>query len=129
MQISFDNWDFTNGTDINFGDVLYQSKDDAIQKGLVGVNSAGHAFIKLDNTTDGTGDKNFGRDSVYITSQFTISPGNLLLFDAVHLPFGVCMSHSSQTIPFTKDVKVLCMARPLDTWDRRGSELAKCRRD
>lgn len=98
MQISFDNWDFTNGTDINFGDVLYQSKADAIQKGLVGVNSAGNAFIKLDNTTDGTGDDNFGRDSVYITSQFTISPGNLLLFDAVHLPFGVCHIHLYVTL-------------------------------
>jgi hypothetical protein len=44
--------------------------------------------MKVDNTTVGQGDT-FGRNSVRIQSQKTISIGSLMIFDAVHLPFGV----------------------------------------
>lgn len=71
------------------GNVLYQTKDQATQLNLISVNSAGNVIIKVDNTTDGTQDPNFGRPSVMILSQYTITKGNLLIFDAVHLPFGV----------------------------------------
>ena len=63
------------------------------------MNSAGNVVVKLDNTTDGTGNDQFGRPSVYLTSQFTFAQGNLLLFDAVHLPFGVSFTVVSLPSP------------------------------
>ncbi|KLO18258.1 hypothetical protein SCHPADRAFT_866908 [Schizopora paradoxa] len=85
----FNNWIFYNGTDTNnTGNVLYVTQEDAQNQGLISLNSAGNTIIKVDNTTSGVGDMNFGRNSVYMFSDYEIQPGNLLLFDAVHLPFG-----------------------------------------
>ncbi|KLO18259.1 hypothetical protein SCHPADRAFT_845310 [Schizopora paradoxa] len=85
----FNNWNFYNGIDTNnTGNVLYQTKQQATDLGLIGLNSAGNTIIKVDNKTSGVGDPTFGRPSVMMTSNYQLSSGNLLLFDAVHLPFG-----------------------------------------
>lgn len=62
---------------------------------------------------------NFGRNSVYMFSDYQIQPGNLLLFDAVHLPFGVSCLFLPLIIYFTEFImiysfsSVLCLARVL----------------
>ena len=87
---SFDGWTFQNGIDANTtGNVLYQTREQAAQQQLAFVNSAGRAIIKVDNTTNGAGDSQFGRPSVKILSNATVPAGSLILMDAVHLPFGV----------------------------------------
>lgn len=88
-QTFFDGWTFQNGIDANTtGNVLYQTRQQAIQEGLIGVNSAGNVIMKVDNTTNGASDPTFGRPSVKILSNDTIPPGSLVLMDAVHMPFG-----------------------------------------
>lgn len=73
----------------NTGAVEYQSQDAAQQLGLTFVNSAGNFIIKVDNTTDGGTNSSFLRPSVKILTSYTISSGDLVIFDAVHLPYGV----------------------------------------
>lgn len=70
------------------GNVLYQTKAQATAEKLAYVNSAGNAIIKVDNTTSGVGNSTFGRPSVKILSQATVSQGSLLLMDATHMPYG-----------------------------------------
>ncbi|TDL22535.1 hypothetical protein BD410DRAFT_207136 [Rickenella mellea] len=85
----FDAWTFQNGPDRNSSsNVLYQTREQALQEGLVSVNAAGHAIIKMDNTTDGTKDPNFGRPSVFMLSNATVSAGSLVIMDAITMPFG-----------------------------------------
>ncbi|KAI5115817.1 hypothetical protein M0805_005589 [Coniferiporia weirii] len=84
-----DNWTFYNGIDTNnTGNVLFQTQQQAQQEQLTFLNSAGNFIIKVDNTTDGSNDPTFGRPSVKLLSNYTFTSGNLILFDAVHLPFG-----------------------------------------
>ncbi|EJD07880.1 uncharacterized protein FOMMEDRAFT_130930 [Fomitiporia mediterranea MF3/22] len=84
-----DNWTFYNGIDANTtGNVLFQTKEQAQQENLTFLNNAGNFVIKVDNTTDGSNDPTFGRPSVKLLSSYTINSGNLVLFDAVHMPFG-----------------------------------------
>ncbi|KAH8110956.1 concanavalin A-like lectin/glucanase domain-containing protein [Phellopilus nigrolimitatus] len=83
------NWVFYNGIDTNnTGNVLFQSQTQAQQEQLTFLNSAGNFIIKVDNTTSGANDPTFGRPSIKLLSSYTITSGNLVLFDAVHLPFG-----------------------------------------
>ncbi|KLO18260.1 hypothetical protein SCHPADRAFT_936333 [Schizopora paradoxa] len=85
----FNNWNFYTGIDTNnTGNVFYVTQQDAENQGLISLNSAGNTIIKVDNTTSGVGNMTFGRNSVYMFSDYQIQSGNLLLFDAVHLPFG-----------------------------------------
>jgi len=85
----FNNWNFYNGWDVNnTGTVEFQTQDASQQLGLTSLNSAGNTIIKVDNTTSGVGNASFLRPSVKILTDYTISSGNLLLFDAVHMPFG-----------------------------------------
>ncbi|KAL5500975.1 hypothetical protein ACEPAH_9362 [Sanghuangporus vaninii] len=82
-------WIFYSGIDANnTGNVLFQTKEQAEQQQLTFLNSAGNFIIKVDNTTNGQGNSTFGRPSVKILSSYTISSGNLVLFDAVHMPYG-----------------------------------------
>ncbi|EJD00486.1 uncharacterized protein FOMMEDRAFT_127141 [Fomitiporia mediterranea MF3/22] len=83
------NWIFYAGIDANnTGNVLFQTKEQAQQEQLTFLNSAGNFVIKVDNTTNGQGNTTFGRNSVKILSSYTISSGNLVLFDAFHMPYG-----------------------------------------
>ena len=84
------NWEFYAGWDVNnTGAVEYQSQDAAQQLGLTFVNSAGNFVIKVDNTTNGGNNATFLRPSVKVLTSYTIASGDLVIFDAVHLPYGV----------------------------------------
>ncbi|KAF8314531.1 hypothetical protein DL93DRAFT_2167315 [Clavulina sp. PMI_390] len=85
----FNAWNFSTGVDVNYGNVLFQSYANAVAQGLVYTNGAGNAVIKIDNTTVGNeNDTTFGRNSVYMTSNASVPLGSLILFDAVHVPYG-----------------------------------------
>jgi len=85
----FDRWTFYSGIDVNTtGNVLYQTKEAAQSLNLTSVNSAGNVIIKVDNTQNGEGNSTFGRPSVKILSNDTLTAGSLMIMDAVHLPFG-----------------------------------------
>ncbi|KAI5117699.1 hypothetical protein M0805_007768 [Coniferiporia weirii] len=88
-QSFLNNWDFYSGPDVNLtGNVMYQSQSQAQAANLTYLNDAGNYIIKVDNTTDGTNVANFTRGTIKILTSYTISSGNLVLFDAVHLPYG-----------------------------------------
>jgi len=85
----FDRWTYYSGVDANTtGNVFYQTKEVAQQQKLTFVNDAGNVIIKVDNTTSGVGNSTFGRNSVKILSDDTLTAGSLMIMDAVHLPFG-----------------------------------------
>ncbi|CCO37586.1 hypothetical protein BN14_11742 [Rhizoctonia solani AG-1 IB] len=85
----FDGWVFTEGIDATtVGNVLYQSREAALQQQLAYVDGNGHAIIKVDNTTVGAGDT-YGRASIKINSTATFGKGSLVIMDATHLPYGV----------------------------------------
>jgi len=85
----FDRWTFYNGIDANTtGNVLYQTREQAQQEQLTFVNGAGNVIIKVDNSTNGANDPTFGRPSIKILSNDTITAGSLVILDAVHMPFG-----------------------------------------
>ena len=74
------------------GKVFYQSQAFAASNGLAFINDAGNAVFKADNVTDAGGNSTFLRNSIRLESQEQFLPGNLLLMDAVHMPFGVRFS-------------------------------------
>lgn len=87
---SLNDWVFQNGVDANnTGNVLFQTQEQAAQENLTFLNSAGNYVIKVDNTTSGANDPNFGRPSVKVLSNYTYDEGSLIIMDAVHIPFGV----------------------------------------
>lgn len=55
------------------------------------LNPSGNFVVRVDNATDGSGNDKFGRPSIKLLSTYTINEGNLVLFDAVHIPFGVSL--------------------------------------
>ncbi|OSD00034.1 glycoside hydrolase family 16 protein [Trametes coccinea BRFM310] len=83
----FEGWDFFDGFDnTTNGDVNYLSQANATADNLVSVNSAGHAIIRVDNTTFVP--FNFKRNSVKVITHDFFPIGSVFLFDALHLPFG-----------------------------------------
>ncbi|KAI0673184.1 concanavalin A-like lectin/glucanase domain-containing protein [Trametes maxima] len=83
----FSGWDFYGNYDnLTNGDVNWVDQTNATQSKLAYVNDAGHAIIKVDNTTFVP--YNYKRDSVRITSQDYFPVGTVLVFDATHLPYG-----------------------------------------
>jgi len=85
----FDRWTFYSGIDANTtGNVLYQTREVAQQQNLTFVNAAGNVIIKVDNTTSGANNPTFGRNSIKILSNDTLTAGSLMIMDAVHMPFG-----------------------------------------
>ena len=74
------------------GNVLFQTRDQAKLYNLTYIDNQQRAIIKVDNTTDGTKDPNYGRASVYMISNEQAPLGSLVLMDADHLPFGVSES-------------------------------------
>lgn len=106
------------------------SQADAAQQKLIFNTDSGTTIIKVDNTTDGRNNSQFGRPSVKLLSQYTISTGNLLLFDAVHMPYGVCKLNTSRlaVLCLTSDRvlnTVLSLASILDS----RTAMARQRRD
>ncbi|CDO77489.1 Glycoside Hydrolase Family 16 protein [Trametes cinnabarina] len=86
-QDFFSGWDFYGNYDnLTSGDVNWVDQTNATQSKLAYVNDAGHAIIKVDNTTFVP--YNYKRDSVRITTQEYFPIGTVLVFDATHLPYG-----------------------------------------
>ncbi|CUA68744.1 putative endo-1,3(4)-beta-glucanase ACLA_073210 [Rhizoctonia solani] len=79
----FDQWDFWTAADPTNGAVDYQSRENAQANGLIEINSAGNAIMRIENTTQVTGN----RKSVRISSQYIMN-GGLAILDAVHMPYG-----------------------------------------
>jgi hypothetical protein len=80
---------------INAGNVLFVSQADATAKNLAFVDPGSqNVILKADNTTVGNPqDTMFGRNSIKLLSKETLQEGDLMILDAVHLPFGVrCVS-------------------------------------
>ncbi|KAI8990389.1 concanavalin A-like lectin/glucanase domain-containing protein [Trametes punicea] len=83
----FNGWDFFDGFDnTTNGDVNYLSQANATADHLAFINDAGHAIIKVDNTTFVP--FNFKRNSVKIITHDFFPIGSVFIFDALHLPFG-----------------------------------------
>jgi len=72
----------------NFGNVHFLSQSAATAANLTYVDSNGRVIIKVDNTTSGVDDPNFGRNSVYLESEKLLQLGSLVIFDANFIPFG-----------------------------------------
>ncbi|SRR5258708_3972015 len=92
-----------------FNPCSFQSQANAQAQKLAYVNDQGNAVVKVDNTTVGqrtlpcpadafdvlltclflAADITFGRNSVFMTSLAQIELGSLVLFDALHMPYGV----------------------------------------
>jgi hypothetical protein len=70
----------------------YLNQSAAQAAGLISVNKAGHAILKVDNSTSDPAPgpySTFGRNSVLIISNATIDIGTLVVLDAFHIPYGV----------------------------------------
>ncbi|KAF8595524.1 hypothetical protein BDV93DRAFT_456685 [Ceratobasidium sp. AG-I] len=79
----FDSWNFWAEPDITNGAVDYQTESGAQSAGLVSVNSAGHAIMRIESTPTVAAN----RKSVRIHSKYTLN-GGLVILDAVHMPYG-----------------------------------------
>ncbi|KAG8795235.1 hypothetical protein FRC12_016876 [Ceratobasidium sp. 428] len=79
----FDAWTFWSHPDLTGGAIDYQTLEGAQAVGLIGVNDAGNAVMRLETTSQVTGN----RKSVRINSNYTIN-GGLVILDAVHMPYG-----------------------------------------
>jgi len=85
----FNGWNFSTVPDPNYGYVTFQSQTNAQSQKLAYVNDGGNAIVKVDNTTVGQpADTTFGRNSVFMTSLAQIQLGSLVMFDALHMPYG-----------------------------------------
>lgn len=79
----FDAWDFWSYADPTGGTVNYLDSATAWSSGLVSINSAGNAVMKVDTTPVVSGNRN----SIRIQSQISFN-GGLLMLDALHMPYG-----------------------------------------
>ncbi|KAF9511049.1 glycoside hydrolase family 16 protein [Hydnum rufescens UP504] len=109
----FNGWSFSTAPDKNYGYVSFQSQAVATSQKLAYTNDAGNAIIKIDNTTVGNvNDTTFGRASVFMTSNAAVNPGSLVLFDAVHIPYGVSHPHCSAPASDSCTMPVQCSVWP-----------------
>ena len=86
----------------NTGNIFYVSENTARDQKLVFVNDVGNTVIKVDNFTDGSGNSSYLRNTVKILSDYTVYTGDLVMMDAVHMPFGV-------SPPFLSSVSVFML--------------------
>ncbi|KAI1796360.1 concanavalin A-like lectin/glucanase domain-containing protein [Ganoderma leucocontextum] len=83
----FSGWEFYGNYDnLTNGDVTYVDQANATTSKLAYVNDAGNAIIKVDNTS--LVQYNYKRNSVRIETLDYFPIGTILLFDAVHVPYG-----------------------------------------
>ncbi|KAK7683143.1 hypothetical protein QCA50_013816 [Cerrena zonata] len=83
----FDGWDFFGSWDnLTLGDVWWLNASDAFTQKLAYVNDAGHAIMKVDNTS--TVPFNEKRNTVRITSKDFYDVGSLWIIDLLHIPYG-----------------------------------------
>ncbi|KAJ7630492.1 glycoside hydrolase family 16 protein [Roridomyces roridus] len=79
----FDGWDFWDTSDPTHGVVDYLSESDGRAAGLVEVNSAGNAVMRVETTPTVAS----VRKSIRITTQASFN-GGLVIMDSVHMPTG-----------------------------------------
>ncbi|PPQ68671.1 hypothetical protein CVT26_002953 [Gymnopilus dilepis] len=92
----FDLWNYKVGNDVtnfwgdpaNEGVVNFTDPVFAQEQKLLYVNDVGNVIVKVDNFTSGVGNASFVRNSVQMLSKDFITPGSLVIFDAIHMPFG-----------------------------------------
>jgi len=82
-QSFFSGWDFFTGSDPTNGVVNFVDQQTATSSNLISVNSAGNAIMRVDNTSQVSGNRN----SVRIQTQYVFT-GGLLIMDSVHMPTG-----------------------------------------
>ncbi|KDQ55967.1 glycoside hydrolase family 16 protein [Jaapia argillacea MUCL 33604] len=86
-QNFFSGWNFYGNYDnLTSGDVIFVNQTNATADHLAYVNSAGHAIIKVDNTTNVP--YNYKRNSVRIETQDYFPVGSVWIIDLLHLPYG-----------------------------------------
>ncbi|KAI6045022.1 glycoside hydrolase family 16 protein [Pisolithus marmoratus] len=88
----FNDWSFYTSSDPTHGTVQYLSQSDAQNAGLVEINSAGHAVMRVDTTPT----VSTNRNSVRITTNLIFTEG-LVMLDAVHMPTGCATWPGEQT--------------------------------
>ncbi|KAF8312888.1 concanavalin A-like lectin/glucanase domain-containing protein [Cantharellus anzutake] len=79
----FDEWEFFTRSDPTHGAVNYNNAAYSWSKGLVSINGAGNAIMRVDTTPNITSN----RDSVRISTIMHYD-GGLVILDAVHMPVG-----------------------------------------
>ncbi|EJF58454.1 concanavalin A-like lectin/glucanase domain-containing protein [Dichomitus squalens] len=80
----FDGWVFTNAPDdTTHGIAQYVDQGTAQSAGLIEVNGAGNAVMRVETTPTVSGN----RMSIRITTEYTYT-GGLIIMDAVHMPTG-----------------------------------------
>jgi len=79
----FDGWNFFTGADPTNGNVNYVDESTAQSAGLLEVNSAGNAVMRVETTPTVSGN----RQSIRITTQTSFN-GGLVIMDSVHMPTG-----------------------------------------
>ncbi|KDR67418.1 hypothetical protein GALMADRAFT_258371 [Galerina marginata CBS 339.88] len=92
----FDLWNYKVGNDAtnfwgdpaNQGVVNFTDQAFALDQKLLFVNPAGNVVMRADNFTSGAGNASYVRNSVQVLSKDPITPGSLVIMDAVHMPFG-----------------------------------------
>ncbi|KZT19023.1 glycoside hydrolase family 16 protein [Neolentinus lepideus HHB14362 ss-1] len=88
-QNFFDDWDFFNGYDPStYGDTQYVGPFSAAQSAHLAYvdSSSGHAFIKVDNTTNVAYPNK--RNTIEIYTEDFYPVGSVFIMDAAHLPWG-----------------------------------------
>lgn len=85
-QNFFDGWDFFYWQDPTNGMVNYQGSGDAWAKGIVSITQKGTAVMRTDNWSWLA--QGAYRDSIRITSKQTFKKGQMMVLDAVHMPYG-----------------------------------------
>ncbi|KAF8314528.1 hypothetical protein DL93DRAFT_2167312 [Clavulina sp. PMI_390] len=82
-------WNYSTAVDRNYGNAQFMDQSVATSQKLVYTTESNTVIVKVDNTTTGSPlDPNYGRASVYLQSYETLGVGSLILFDAVHVPYG-----------------------------------------
>jgi hypothetical protein len=92
----FDLWNYKVGNDVknfwgdpaNEGVVNFTDQAFAQDQKLLYVNSVGNVIARVDNFTSGAGNSSYVRNSVQLLSKDLITPGSLVIMDAIHMPFG-----------------------------------------
>ncbi|KAI9066573.1 hypothetical protein FKP32DRAFT_355906 [Trametes sanguinea] len=83
----FQGWDYYGNFDnLTNGDVTWVDQNTATSSKLTYVNDAGHAIVKVDDTSFVP--FNQKRNSVRVSTQDYFPVGSVVVFDATHVPFG-----------------------------------------